>query len=60
LTDGQGLGTIKIDARAHRPSSVPADAPTQTRVNLNDAISVLKSIVGLVYLSPCQPPGCQF
>ena len=59
-TDAQGLGALKLDASARLPPSVPADAQAQSRVDLSDAILVLKSIVGLVALSPYQRLAANF
>ena len=59
-TDAQGLGALKLDASARLPLSVPADAQAQSRVDLSDAILVLKSIVGLVALSPYQRLAANF
>jgi hypothetical protein len=60
VTDAQGLGALKLDASARLPLSVPADALAQSRVDLGDAILVLKSIVGLVELSPYQRLAANF
>ena len=60
VTNAQGLGAVKLDANARLPASVPADAQAQTQVNLNDAILVLKSIVGLIELSPYQRLAANF
>ena len=59
-TDAQGLGALKLHASARLPLSVPADAQAQSRVDLSDAILVLKSIVGLVALSPYQRLAANF
>ena len=60
VSDAQGWGAIKLEANARLPATVPADAPAQSQVNLNDAILVLKSIVGLVELSPYQRLAANF
>jgi hypothetical protein len=60
VSDAQGWGAIKLEANARLPAIVPADAPAQSQVNLNDAILVLKSIVGLVELSPYQRLAANF
>ena len=60
VTDAQGLGAVKLDASARLPASLAADASARSQVDLNDAICVLKSIVGLLVLSPYQRLAANF
>lgn len=53
-TDAQGWVRLRIESDTQLPAAGPADAQARAHVNLQDAIVVLKSVVGLVALNPFQ------
>ncbi len=59
-TDAQGWAAWAMPSAHALPAAVPADDRAKAHVNLNDAIVVLKSIVGLVNLSAPQRLAADF
>lgn len=59
-TDAQGWTAWAASSAPALPDVLPADLQAKSQVNLNDAIVVLKSIVGLVNLSAPQRLAADF